>query len=195
MTGSPTSPARRLANSVGFDDAPFAREQREAVPIVGAVFARTRFDGVLIGSVERDGDDATGEIARLVRGSRFDQHVQVILLQGIALAGFNVVDVPRLAEVTGRPVLVVSRKQPNWERIRKALLERVPNGKQKWRRIERLGPMEALASVYVQRCGLSRAEAEWVLQLLCVHGRIPEPLRAAHLIAGALARGSSHGRA
>ena len=185
---------RHLANSVGFDDAPFSRVQRGAVPIVGAVFARTRFDGVLVGAVERDGDDATEEIVRLVRGSRFEEHVQVVLLQGITFAGFNVVDVPLLSEQLRRPVLVVCRKVPDWSRIRLALLDKVPNGRDKWRRIEQLGPMERIGHVYVQRWGLGLEEAQWLVHLLAVHGHLPEPLRVAHLIAGAIGRGASRGR-
>lgn len=187
-------PIRHLANSVGFDDAPFSRKQRERVPIVGAVFARTRFDGVLIGAVERDGDDATDTMVRLISDSHFKEHIQVVLLQGITFAGFNVVDVPRLSQEVGRPVLVVCRKAPDWDRIRAALLGQVPNGREKWKRIEQLGPMEPLGHLYVQRCGLEREETEWVLERLAVHGYLPEPLRVAHLIAGALARGASRGR-
>jgi len=186
---------RHLANSVGFDDAPFSRTQRERVAVVGAVFARTRFDGVLIGSVERDGDDATEELVRLLRSSRFDGHVQVVLLQGITFAGFNVVDVAQLASRLRRPVMVVARKRPDWERIRRVLHEHIPGGAQKWARIEALGPMEPLGSLFVQRCGLSREEAAWIVDSLALHGKLPEPLRVAHLIAGAIGRGASHGRA
>ena len=46
---------RRLSNVVGFDDAPFAKAHRGNVKVVGAVFARERLDGVLVGQVRRDG--------------------------------------------------------------------------------------------------------------------------------------------
>lgn len=185
---------RRLSNLIGFDDAPFERSHRGPVPIVGAVFASLRFDGVLTGVVEKDGDDATDAVVRLVRGSRFAEHTQAVLLQGIAFAGFNVVDLARLRRQLGRPVLVVARRAPNLEAIRTALLTRVPGGAQKWKLIEAAGPMEALAGVYVQRAGMSSAQAEALIQRFALHGRIPEPLRVAHLIAGALTRGVSRGR-
>lgn len=53
--------------------------------------------------------------------------------------------------------------------------------------------MEA-CGVYVQRAGLSLAGAQATLAALTVTGRIPEPLRAAHLIAGGVTRGSSAGQ-
>lgn len=185
----------RLSNTVGFDDAPFPRRHRGRVPVVGAVFASTRFDGVLLGSVERDGDDATAVFARLVRHSRFYEHVQVVFLQGITFGGFNVVDVPALSAQLRRPVLVVARRQPNWEKLRQALCEKIAGGAAKWRVLEQLGPMEPVAGVYVQRCGLSLEDARSIIQRTALWGRLPEPLRVAHLIAGAIARGESRGGA
>jgi hypothetical protein len=165
------------------------------VPIVAAVFSGLRLEGVLRGRVRRDGRNASDAIARLLRGSRFAPQLQLVLLQGIALAGFNVVDVAALHAALGLPVLVVARRAPRLDRIRTALLTRVPGGARKWRLIERLGPMEPVGGVWVQRAGLSLAEAAHALAPLQAHGAIPEPLRTAHLIAGGLARGESRGRA
>ncbi|GBD26655.1 hypothetical protein HRbin30_01995 [bacterium HR30] len=186
---------RRLSNTVGFDDAPFHRRQSGRVAVVGAVFAATRFDGVLLGSVERDGEDATEVFATLLRRSRFYEHVQVVLLQGVTFAGFNVVDVPALGAELRRPILVVARRQPNWAKLRQALCEKLPRGWAKWKQLERLGPMEPVGGVYVQRWNLSLDEAKQLIARTTLWGRLPEPLRVAHLIAGALARGESRGGA
>ncbi|MGE0521348.1 MAG: DUF99 family protein [Candidatus Binatia bacterium] len=184
----------RFSNVVGFDDAPFERTERGRVRIVGAVFASSRFDGALIGSVQKDGDDATDELIRLVGGSHFAEHVQTVLLQGIAFGGFNVVDLARLHGELGLPVLVVARRAPNLVAIREALLHRVPGGAAKWHLIEAAGPMERLAGVFVQRAGLSAESAEALLRRFALHSAIPEPLRVAHIIAGAVGRGASRGR-
>jgi endonuclease V-like protein UPF0215 family len=50
----------------------------------------------------------------------------VVCLQGIALAGFNVVDLKGLYTALGIPVLVVSRRRPRVNAIRRALLDHVP---------------------------------------------------------------------
>mgnify|MGYP002780378152 CR=1 FL=1 len=183
-----------ISHVVGFDDAPFPRAWRGDVRVVGAVFAGTQREGVLSGRVRRDGANAASQLARLLGGSRFAAHLQLVMLQGIALAGFNVVDVHALFRLTQLPVLVVARRAPDLEAMRAALLSRVRGGARQWALIERLGPMEPLAGVFVQRLGLSRAEAADVLRRTTVAGRIPEPLRAAHLIAGALTTGQSRGR-
>jgi uncharacterized protein len=144
--------------------------------------------------VRRDGTNATRRLAEMLGGSKFAPQLRLVLLQGIALAGFNVVDVPALAADLGLPVLVVARREPRLPLIRDALLSRVPGGARKWRLIERLGPMEPLAGVWVQRVGLSLGDAAAVLARYTLHGSIPEPLRVAHLIAGGLGAGESRGR-
>ncbi|THF68843.1 DUF99 family protein [Deinococcus sp. Arct2-2] len=179
---------------MGFDDAPFERSHRGNVAVFGTVFARRDLHAVVSGRVRRDGRNSTTELARLVALSGASEHLHLILLQGVALAGFNVVDAPALYAATGLPVLIVARKPPNLPRIRAALLTQVPGGARKWRLIEALGPMEPCRGVQVQRAGLSLPEAEAALGALTFTGRIPEPLRAAHLIAGGVTRGSSVGQ-
>ncbi|HSG81695.1 MAG TPA: DUF99 family protein, partial [Gemmatimonadota bacterium] len=112
----------------------------------------------------------------------------------VALGGFNVIDLQGLHERLGMPVMVVARRQPRLERIREALLTRVAGGARKWALIERLGAMEPVADVFVQRVGLSLEQAEEVIRRLAVHSNLPEPLRTAHLIAGGIATGQSRGR-
>lgn len=186
--------SKRFSNLIGFDDAPFPRSHRGRVKLIGAVFANLRFDGVLIGEIEKDGADAAATLIELIRRSRFREHLQLILLQGIAFGGFNVVDVNRLYEELDLPVLVVSRRRPDFAAIRRALFTRIPDGQQKWALIERLGPMEAAGRVQVQRVGITLPQAKAVVERFAVHSQLPEPLRAAHLIAGAIANGESRGR-
>ncbi len=192
--GDATAP-RRFSHVVGFDDAPFDRSHRGDVLVVGTVYAGTRLEGILAGKVRRDGANATRVLADLIARSRFRAHLQLVLLQGIAFAGFNVVDIHALKGALGLPVLVVVRRRPNLERIRRALLDHVPGGKRKWSLIQRAGPVEPAAGLYVQRAGLALPAAERVLGALAVSGRLPEPLRTAHLVAGGIATGESRHRA
>ncbi len=180
---------------MGVDDAPFARAHRGDVPIVGTVFARTRLDGVLTSRVRRDGANATRAVAGMLRASRFDASVRAVLLQGIAFAGFNVVDIHALADELARPVVVIARRRPDLVSIRRALLSRVPGGRIKWALVERAGPMEAVGGVFVQRAGIAIRDTERLLGAVTCYGALPEPLRVAHLFAGAVARGESRGGA
>ena len=180
-----------ISHVVGFDDAPFAPEHRGDVPVVGAVFCGNRLEGVLRGKVRRDGANATGELVRLVERSRFRVHLQAVLLQGIALAGFNVVDLPGLHQRLQLPVLAIARRAPDLAAIERALRGPVPGGLRKWRLLQRAGPMQPLAGLQVQRVGIDAEQAAEMIARLAVNGRMPEPLRTAHLIASALGPGCS----
>lgn len=164
----------RLSHVIAFHDAPF-----------GVVFAGSRLDGVVRSKVRRDGANAARVMGHVIAHCRFAEHLQLIMLQGIAVAGFNVVDVFKLQEVTALPMLVVARKEPDYDAIRAALQTRVPAGHRKWRILERLGPMEKVRGVYVQRVGLTREQADAVVARFAINGNYPEPLRVVHLIASA----------
>ncbi|WP_026287723.1 DUF99 family protein [Thioalkalivibrio sp. ALJ24] len=183
-----------LSHVAGFDDAPFARAHRGDVLVVGAVFAGTRLDGVVSTRVRRDGANATKRLAACVLDSPFAPQLHAILLQGIAFAGFNVVDLRALHERTGLPVMVVARREPDMEAVRRALLDHVPGGARKWRLIEAAGAMEPLAGVHVQRCGIEPAAARQLLEDQHVHSHLPEALRVAHMIAGGVTDGASRHR-
>lgn len=186
---------RRLTNVVGFDDGPFARDRPGSrVRVVGAVCARTRLDGVISGHVGKDGADATARLAALVSGSPFDRHIRAVLLDGITMGGFNVVDIHALSEALGRPVLAIARRPPRFELIR-AALRRLRGGERRWAAIERAGAPEPMAGLFVQRAGLTQDEAADLLAATTLHGKLPEPIRLAHLIAGGVVTGTSHGRA
>jgi endonuclease V-like protein UPF0215 family len=186
---------RRFSHVIGVDDAPFARAATGPVMVVATCLAAGRLDGVLSSRVRRDGADATRVIAARIRASRFWAHGHAVLLQGIAVAGFNVVDLAALHAAVERPVLVVARYQPDLPRIRRALLDKVRGGARKWALIEAAGPMEPVRGVWIQRAGLSPTDAADLLAATTVHGNLPEPLRLAHLIAGGVTDGHSSGRA
>jgi endonuclease V-like protein UPF0215 family len=211
-TRAMVEPDRSMAtfsNVIGFDDAPFARTHRGDILVVGVVCSRTRLDGIVSSRIRRDGANSTSKMIAMIQGSQFAGHVQAVLLQGIAVGGFNVVDVHMLHRTLGLPVLVVARHQPNFEAIRSALFtgaarlrgeasgvkRALPGAARKWRLIESAGPMEPLRSVFVQRIGLSRSEAGELVRMTTLHGNLPEPLRLAHLIVGGVTTGSSRGRA
>jgi hypothetical protein len=185
----------KYSHVIGFDDAPFERAHRGDVLVVGAVYSGARLEGVLSGKVRRDGANATRVLIELVRQSKFRAHVQAVLLQGIAFAGFNVVDVHALHAALNVPVIVVARRKPNLRAIHAALLHHVRGGARKWSLIEAAGAMEPCAGVYVQRAGISFAETRNLIERCARSGALPEPLRTAHLIAGGVTTGESRHRA
>jgi len=116
-------------NVIGFDDGPFDREHRGRVFLVGVVCSDTRLDGVVSGWVTRDGADSTQRMIALVRASQFRETIGAVMVQGIAVGGFNVVDVNELANALGVPVLVVARKKPDLAAVRRALWSKAPHAR------------------------------------------------------------------
>jgi endonuclease V-like protein UPF0215 family len=203
-------------NVIGFDDGPFARGHRGRVLLVGAVCAGTRLDGIVSGRVMRDGTDSTPRMIELIRASQFREQVRGVLLQGIAVGGFNVVDVHRLAEALEVPVLVVMRRPPDLAAMERALFSRdhpvrpqVRGARRKWQLIQAAGEIERLDirstppsglnrvphRLWVQRVGLSIEMARRLVAATTLHGQVPEALRLAHIVAGGIAEGRSRGRA
>jgi endonuclease V-like protein UPF0215 family len=207
-------------NVIGFDDGPFPRDHRGAVLLVGVVCSATRVDGIVSGRIRRDGVDSTRRCVELVRASQFGEHVQAVMFQGIAMGGFNVIDIHGLSKALQIPVLVVVRRLPDMDAVKRALFSRtptsrpaVPGAKRKWSLIEQAGTLEPLGvsrraqkraapsglatgqRLWIQRAGLSLDEARRVVTRTTLHGNIPEPLRLAHLIAGGITTGKSRGRA
>ena len=138
-------------NVIGFDDGPFPRDHKGDVLLVGVVCSGTRVDGVLSGRIRRDGTNATRAMVDVVRASQFGTHVQAIMLQGIAVGGFNVVDVHGLSAALRVPVLVVTRRRPDMAAVKRALFSGAPEARprvagaaRKWKLIEDAGTMEVL---------------------------------------------------
>lgn len=177
----------RYSHVIAVDDAPFPREHRGNVPIAGVAFAGLRLEGTLHAHVRRDGADATRVLEAMIKSSRFAAHTRLLLLEGIALAGFNVVDIHSLAKSLEMAVLVVVKRKPDRMAVQQALLERVHGGQRKWALIEKAGTMEFVEGLWVQRAGIEQADAAQVIRSFAEHGRMPEPLRVVHLVANVLA--------
>jgi len=98
---------------VGFDDAPFEPRTKGRVPVIGVVFRGGDFlDGVFKIEVKIDGMDSTDVLVRLLNKSKHKEQLKVIMLNGITVGGFNMIDISKLFQKTGLPVIVVNRKKP-----------------------------------------------------------------------------------
>lgn len=184
---------------LGFDDGPFSFEDI-SVPIIGVVYRGGNYlDVVLKTEVKVDGLDATEKITRLINSSRHKPQLKILMFDGITLGGFNLVNIKELYKKTDLPIIVVNRKMPNLQDVQKAL-KNFKDYKKRWKIVQNAGKIKVCnlrdnKKVYYQCVGLSDEEAEEVIRLSTTHSQIPEPLRVAHLIATAIIKGESGGRA
>lgn len=181
--------------SIGIDDGPFVRGQRKDVLVVGAIYeGGIWFDGLLTTRVRQDGFNATTKLVAMLTASKFHPQLRYAILDGIALGGFNLVDLDQLHAQTGLKILVPMRRRPDLAAMRRALSS-LNRAEDRWRRIQAAGEIHRVAGLYCQLRGLDADEAGELLELTCTRSKLPEPLRAAHLIAGGLVRGQSGRRA
>jgi len=184
----------RYPHVLGIDDAPFDKRQSGPVPIVGVMMeGATVVESVVIGAFPVDGSDATAYLSRWIVGLRFFRAVQAVILGGVTIAGLGVVDVDLLSRELGRPVLVVTRRNPSSSDLERALraaglTDRVP--------ILLRCPAAAPVSegLFLAHAGVTPEEARHLVAATVGKAHVPEPLRVAHLIARALVLGESRGR-
>lgn len=182
---------------LGIDDSPFEFGDDNSLVVGVLMRAPSYIEAVMRTEVTVDGSDATAKLVEMVSRSRYREQVHAVMLDGIALAGFNVVDVESLHASLGIPVVTVTRDPPDFERIELALRKHFDDWGDRLDLIRRLDLVEIETPhrpLYACGVGLDAAELRKLVALSTVRGALPEPVRAAHLIASAMVRGESRGR-
>ncbi len=185
---------KREIRIIGIDDSPFKKFTKGNILVVGTIFrGGTLLDGILTTKVAIDGDNSTKKLIQMINSSKFKPQLRCIMINGIALGGFNVIDINELNKKTKIPVIVVIRKYPDFKKIEQTLKK--INKHKKYKLIQKAGTVEKVGKIYIQRKGITLAKAKQILKLTCTRSLIPEPIRVAHLIAGGVVTGESKGKA
>ncbi len=146
--------------------------------------------------VDVDGLDATDRMVEMIRSSPHYGQLRVIMLDGITFAGFNIVNIKRLFELTGLPVISITREKPSLEEVKDAL-SNLQSKEERWNSILQAGEIIKTrirnSDLYMQIAGISKEDADEIVRTSCTRGNIPEPLRVAHVVASGLAEASGRG--
>lgn len=182
---------------LGIDDSPFRFKDEKAL-VVGALIRLPNYlESVMRTEVTVDGTDSTDKLIGMVRSSRYRDQVKVLMLDGIALAGFNVVDVERLHSGLDVPVITVTRDRPALGKMKAALMKHFHDWEARYSMVTRLELREIETQqkpVFACAVGIGWEEAVRLVEQSTVRGAVPEPVRVAHLISSAMVRGESYGR-
>ena len=171
---------------LGVDDAPFNKDDVECA-LVCTVFRGGGFlDGVMSCIVEKDGLDATGKLSNLVAKNSHHDQLQAIMLDGITFGGLNVVNLKELSSVTGLPAIAIMRKKPDIESFENAI-KKLPCPKERLRAVRAAGRIMQCGHVFFQVAGVSPEMAREIIRISTTRAKIPEPIRAAHIIARGIA--------
>ncbi|ADB57663.1 endonuclease dU [Archaeoglobus profundus] len=179
----------KLWRVVGFDDS----FKDNLAYIVGCVTCKDYVEGFLIDRIEVDGWDVSEKIVELISNSKFYKQIKCVLLSGITFAGFNVADLEFIYENLGIPVIVILERYPDFERIERAL-RNLEGFERRIELVKKAGEIRKVRKVLVQLKGCDLEFAEKILKLTIRKGKIPEPLRIAHLVASALIHKESRRR-
>ena len=182
---------------LGIDDSPFSFSDGRSLVVGTVVRLPNYLEAVLRTEVQVDGDDATDRLAEAMNRSRYRDQLRAVMLDGIALAGFNIVDIEALHEATSVPVVAVTRDQPDLDSMRSALKKHFYDCERRYELLTRLELKRIPTGhkpLYASGIGMPWDDLALLVTQSTVRGAVPEPIRMAHLIAAAMVRGESKGR-
>jgi len=183
---------------LGIDDSPFKFTDKY-VTIIGVVMRGSNYiECVLKNQVSIDGNDATYVCKDMINNTRHRKQLKAMLLDGISLGGFNVVDIDDIFNSTKLPVITITRDKPDFNMIEKALKKNFIDWEKRMKIINNGNIHEVKTSynpIYVKCSGINIEEAKEIIKISTIRGVIPEPIRVAHLIASGIVRGESYGKA
>jgi endonuclease V-like protein UPF0215 family len=189
---------KRQIRILGVDDSPFTFSDTYAT-VIGVVMRGGEYlECVLSRQVSIDGNEATALCKEMIQNTKHRQQLKVVMLDGVALGGFNVVDIDDVYTSTSIPVITITRDKPDLEKIKRALQKNFNDWNKRWLLITR-GELLTIKTkhnpIYVKCAGISVEEAKEIINLSTIRGVIPEPIRVAHIIASGITRGESYGKA
>lgn len=183
---------------LGIDDGPFKFNQK-VVPIIGVIMRAPNYiEGICRSKVTVDGSDANNIVKKMINSSNYKDQLRLIMFDGVALGGFNVIDIENLYHTLGIPVTTITRTKPDLNVIKQTLQNHFPDWKTRWKAIDNLELVRINTKfnpIFVKFIGMSKSEIQRLITITTVRGVLPEPIRVAHLIATAYVKGESAGRA
>ena len=183
---------------IGIDDSPFTFSDKYGM-VIGVVMRGGEYlEGVLKRKITIDGNDATYVCKDMIDKTKHRKQLKAMLLDGIALGGFNIVNIEEVFSETGLPVITITRDKPDFRKIKSALQKKFEDWENRWNLISK-GELRAVKTshnpIYMKCVGIDIEEAKEIIKISTIRGAIPEPIRVAHLIASGIIRGESYGKA
>ena len=146
-------------------------------------------DGFVMGHSTVGGDDATNAILTMYR--KLDRpDVSFLLISGIVISLYNIIDLKRISEETGLPVIGVTYEES--EGIEDAIKHHFPNSyESKLTEYSNLDSREKITlhtshDLYIRKEGCTVLEVKQLLYKITLQGSVPEPLRISQLLANTL---------
>ena len=175
---------------LAIDDSPYKKGDASSL-IIGVIGRERTIEGVLSSKVAVDGSDSAQRIIKMLKSSRFPGQVALLALNGITVAGLNLVNIVELNKRLEIPIMAVTRKKPRPAELAKAMKKWSPEYDEKARIMKDIRKnivVERVGGYYVQSIGMDSASVQMFIE------KAAELLRLSHLIASGVVRGESKGR-
>lgn len=142
-------------------------------------------DGMAFGTATIEGDDATDSIVSMHRLLERDD-INCILLDGLVISMYNIIDGERVAQETGLPVLAITFEDSKG--LEGNIKHHFKDWQNKLEQYNKLGKREKVVlktgkSLFIRCWGLSQKRALAILNSFTLQGSVPEPIRVAKLAA------------
>ena len=183
---------------LGIDDSPFTFKDK-IIPVIGVIMRGGEYlECVLKEEVTVDGTDATDTCIKMIKNTRYKEQIRAVLLDGVALGGFNLVDIEKIFLDTNLPVITITRDKPDIQKIENALKKHFSDWEKRFNLIKK-GKLHKINTkhnpIFIKTIGINLKQAKEIIKISTIRGVIPEPIRVAHLIASGITRGESYGKA
>jgi len=154
--------------------------------LAGVVMRRDLIvDGMAFGSATIEGDDATDSIISM-HGSLARDDINCIVLDGLVISMYNIIDGERVAAETGLPVVAITFEDSKG--LEGSIKHHFADWQHKLEQYQKLGkrervPLRTGKSLFIRYWGLSQKGAVAILNSFTLQGSVPEPIRVAKLAA------------
>lgn len=146
-------------------------------------------DGFVFGRTTIKGDDATDVIMSMFE-SLHRSDISYLLMSGLIISLYNVVDVKKIHDSLQIPVIGVTYNDSGG--LSRVLKKRFPSSyKSKLAAYDKLGPRERIRlhtshELFIRREGCSTNDAIRLLNDLTLQGSLPEPIRVSQMLSRTL---------
>ena len=154
--------------------------------LAGVVMRRDLIlDGMTYGFATIEGDDATASIISMHRSLARDD-INCILLDGLVISMYNIIDGERVSVETGLPVIAITFEDS------KGLEDSIRHHFDDWQgklvQYQKLGSRKQVTlktgkNLFIRCWGLNQRRALAILDSFTLQGSMPEPIRVAKLAA------------
>lgn len=172
---------------LGVDDGPFRRDVDSETCLTGVMMrADGTIEKILVGYIPIDGDMAKGVILGFLE-QLGNQSVSAVISEGITFGGFDIVNPDEISSISGIPFISITKGKGDLDAMEEAL--KMHGDTDKIRALQSISPIRVHISgvkYTVNISGISREGAMEILHKTTRVGNVPEPVRIADMVSGAI---------